>query len=705
MLILEDVNPTGFFSYGMHETVPLDNQGVVLLTGINRDRLSVTANASGKSSLLNTIAHILYGENPTEKGEDKIVNSVWNRGCWGMVKFNISGQRYRIILTRSWKGKYPDASVEDEPCQVHAESGRYEGTNLYFDVGDDKRWRDLRKTRVSETRAEIVSILGISYERFLATSYLAQQKGLAFIGGKNKDRMELITELTDMKIWDQCVISARTKSAITETQIDISKRDIIAMTTKADTLATTTLKDVEEAQRECARLESDSRDIEASIIRKTDELGVVQQQRVDLRKDIQEAEVFTKDLKAEIDDISRQITNEVVNLTKLNERRKQPIKNPNIDNGLTAKASAIINQTWAIDNQLNGMLSGSGKCNKCGSIVSDAALAAEKEELNAKREDLRTRLLQLEAEMGEIQTAAENEKNARIDSMIKTATDTHTNLTNRITTANEVMDLATKNALLIRTSDVELSTRSTTIQIDLVGAKAKLDANTIAINNITAAIRQDAEVKNRIANIRDDAAKAQHVLDLLMESLRYYEAIIKGMGDKGVKAHKFGAMIQTLNELVADNIRILTDGQVQVWFSPWREKSNAKSGDDIVPEIQIFVKEGPKEQVELALYSGMERQQIVIAIIRAFNKLAMLQGAGTNVLFMDEMFGMFDEASAATTIKLMNQLKNSDWGTIVVVTHNPEIKQVLDYDQLWTAEKQNHITTLKREKHNGRAAS
>jgi ABC-type lipoprotein export system ATPase subunit len=64
---------------------------------------------------------------------------------------------------------------------------------------------------------------------------------------------------------------------------------------------------------------------------------------------------------------------------------------------------------------------------------------------------------------------------------------------------------------------------------------------------------------------------------------------------------------------------------------------------------------------------------------------------------MDEMFGMFDEASASTAIKLMNQLKSGEWGTIIIVTHNPDIKQVLDYDQIWTAVKSGHITTLKRE--------
>lgn len=32
------VNPTGFFSYGLHETVVVDGRGVILLEGKNKDR-------------------------------------------------------------------------------------------------------------------------------------------------------------------------------------------------------------------------------------------------------------------------------------------------------------------------------------------------------------------------------------------------------------------------------------------------------------------------------------------------------------------------------------------------------------------------------------------------------------------------------------------------------------------------------------------
>jgi ABC-type enterochelin transport system ATPase subunit len=284
-----------------------------------------------------------------------------------------------------------------------------------------------------------------------------------------------------------------------------------------------------------------------------------------------------------------------------------------------------------------------------------------------------------------------------IDLKIATTNETRDACTLELQANDDALMLSKVSINNFNTTDLELSTTSTKLQIEIVKLRLQIETNVQRIKTIETALLKDAELRQLIVEAKDEAGKAQHELDLIIESQRYHEAIVKGMGDKGVKAHKFGAMIQILNDLVADNIKILTDGQVQVWFSPWREKANAKSDEDIVPEIQIFVKEGPKEQVELALYSGMERQQIVIAIIRAFNKLAMLQSAGTNVLFMDEMFGMFDEASAATTIKLMNELKKDDWGTIIIVTHNSEIKQSLEYDQLWVATKQNHITTLIRE--------
>jgi len=344
------------------------------------------------------------------------------------------------------------------------------------------------------------------------------------------------------------------------------------------------------------------------------------------------------------------------------------------------------------------MMEDGGKCDKCGSSVTVHDLHIVRVDITTNLQAADQGIEALSIEMANLDTMAQEAHLAKTDMRIKVATEARDDLTAKFAITDEALTASKKAIIAMTATDLEWSAVGTRIQIETLKYKMQIDTNLQMAGALTASLEKDADVKRQVAEARDEAGKVQTALDLILESSRYYEVIVKGMGDKGVKAHKFGAMIQVLNDLVAENIRVLTDGQVQVWFSPWREKANAKNGDDVVPEIQIYVKEGPKEQVELALYSGMERQQIVIAIIRAFNKLAILQGAGTNLLFMDEMFGMFDEASAATAIKLMNQLKDSDWGTIIIVTHNPDIKQLIDYDQLWTATKENHITTLKRER-------
>jgi DNA repair exonuclease SbcCD ATPase subunit len=681
----------------MHETIPLENQGVVLLTGLNTDRSTTTANAAGKSSLLNAITHILYGQNPTEKGEDKIVNEVWGHGCWGMVKFTNDGKQYRIILTRSWKGQYPDVDVENDACQIHDESKRYDGTCLYYDVYEMEHWRDLRKTRVAETRAQIISDLGISYDRFLATSYLAQQKGLAFINGRNKDRMELITELTDMRIWDECVAQAKRRLKIAEVSIEKLNVEIAQWNSKAVAYGISLLADPDAARVEVHTLNNDNIKLQVNLDNQTIALTDAANKRIAMRRKISEADAAVDDMTEKVNELKKSILIENTNITQLEISKRQPPKDPNINNGNTLRMHELMNRKWDIERRLANMLPGAGKCDKCGSMVSDATIAEEKAAFTAEAAQVDALISSLHDEMDGLIKEERFAYEAAIDARIMTAGDTLSTLRVRLALAEEELAYIKHSVTDLTAEDLELSAISTKIQIESIKLKLHIETNVQRIKTIETALAKDAELRRLISEAEEASTKAKNTLNSVVESQRYHEAIVKGMGDKGVKAHKFGAMIQTLNDLVADNIRVLTDGQVQVWFSPWREKANAKSDEDVVPEIQIFVKEGPKEQVELALYSGMERQQIVIAIIRAFNKLAMLQGAGTNLLFMDEMFGMFDEASASTAIKLMNQLKSGEWGTIIIVTHNPDIKQVLDYDQIWTAVKSGHITTLKRE--------
>ena len=102
MLTLLDVNPSGYFSYGLHQTIPLDSLGLVLLEGKNNDRLG-NPNGAGKTSLFNAITTILFDANPLgTTGDDNLNRSIGK--CFGKVGFGDSnGAKWRVISTRKWR--------------------------------------------------------------------------------------------------------------------------------------------------------------------------------------------------------------------------------------------------------------------------------------------------------------------------------------------------------------------------------------------------------------------------------------------------------------------------------------------------------------------------------------------------------------------------------------------------------------------------
>jgi ABC-type lipoprotein export system ATPase subunit len=75
-----------------------------------------------------------------------------------------------------------------------------------------------------------------------------------------------------------------------------------------------------------------------------------------------------------------------------------------------------------------------------------------------------------------------------------------------------------------------------------------------------------------------------------------------------------------------------------------------------------------------------------------------MQGMGTNLLFLDEIFGMFDGPTASLAVKLLVHLREAHGGSIVAVTHDEKIRSMLPFDKTWTVEKRQHISTIRETK-------
>ena len=100
LLKFKSVKADNFLSI-LHSEVELDNQGVVLIKGINNSQGSADSNGSGKSSIVaETIYFALTGE--TLRGTSEVVN-IYSRNNYSLVEleFELDRTKYRLRRTKN----------------------------------------------------------------------------------------------------------------------------------------------------------------------------------------------------------------------------------------------------------------------------------------------------------------------------------------------------------------------------------------------------------------------------------------------------------------------------------------------------------------------------------------------------------------------------------------------------------------------------
>lgn len=147
--------------------INLDNQGIVIVKGVNEYENNATSNGSGKSSIFEAIIFALFDE--TSSGDKDIANRINNSGYCVNLEFYVDKFKY-IIQRQSRNNKT--------------------GVVLYKD-GVDISCRN--KT---DTNKLIMSIIGISKSIFLDSIFLSQNisTNLASLSPTaRKERLEILT--------------------------------------------------------------------------------------------------------------------------------------------------------------------------------------------------------------------------------------------------------------------------------------------------------------------------------------------------------------------------------------------------------------------------------------------------------------------------------------------------------------------------------
>ena len=96
--------------------VDLENQGTVIVKGINEYEDKATSNGSGKSSVFEAIIFALFEE--TSSGEKDVANRIINDGYTIILEFEIDGVNYKI--QRQCKGNKTSVVLYKDGLDISA---------------------------------------------------------------------------------------------------------------------------------------------------------------------------------------------------------------------------------------------------------------------------------------------------------------------------------------------------------------------------------------------------------------------------------------------------------------------------------------------------------------------------------------------------------------------------------------------------------
>lgn len=629
--------------------INLENQGTVIVKGINEYEDNASSNGSGKSSIFEGIIYALFEE--TSSGEKNVENRIINNGFTVVLKFNIDGINYKI---------------------------QREGKNNKSSVILYKNNEDISARNKSDTNKLILDILGISKSVFLDSIFLSQNAitNLASLSPTaRRERLEVLTN-TDY-------IINKFKEEIKQQQINY------------ESLCVDDQMNINKLQGELNSIYNQKQDIEFKIneineqIKQRDSLGNItdidnkiqnlQHNLIHIPERIKELEtciILEKD--KQISQLREQgkdnIDKQILWNNKITDKRTEYNDKLNELDKINLQINQLNKENQQINQQIED-IKNSDKCPTCGRKYENSNEQHIKDTINKYNlqiEENNTKIASLQMDIDNI--------NNQIDAISvqgKNLKEELENITKSVTeNQNEINNIESKkaadNQLRLNLQSEKTNIENNISQLrDLkekilsfkVGNKEEFEKMLLNINEKILDINKNIEtITNQYNENNNIVNSSKHILQLITKDFRTY--LLQNS-------------LKYLNKVLND----------------YSNKLFSNNGDIIQidnndTKLEIKLGNAPYESL-----SGGERTRVNIALLLAQKSLAnMIGNISCNVIILDEILGYCDNQAEINVINLItSELESLE--TIYMISHK-EIP--IGYDsELIVIKDRNGLTHLK----------
>lgn len=631
---LLNISGRNFMTLG-EVNLPLADRGLLLIQGVNDDDTSANSNGAGKSSVVELICWVLYGETSRGLSADEVINDAAGKDCAGFLTIeDDDGSVYQVA-------RYRKDSKEKNKVTLHR-----------IDVTPPV---DATKGTDKETQQAINKLIGCELEVFKAAVYAAQEEMPDLPGMTDKQLKLLVEEAAGIVLLQEAYVRANAKLQ------DEQKRF-----TAADTALANLRVRADAVQRNVGVLESaatqweDSR--KAAIQQRALALQSASQQLAQLRAEASamDESVFRAEearMLAEINALRNELSSFATYDQHINVARQELQQAElKINTFSTDLRNQINNRNNLAQRAQNVSATVGQPCRECGKPHTQADLANVYDALIRQVQALDGDIAQQQNEIpGLDQCRAEAAANL---AKVEAGRPDPTAINARLTALHGQLNQTQQSIAAITHKRQQVTQAEAQLQ-HMAGEIKQLQA---AGNPNEAAA---AKERNELASLQAQMTGAELEMIELSAKVQIAKDVAAVFSPAGIRAHILDTVTPFLNDRTSQYLGTMSDGNIT---ATWQTLSRTAKGE--VREkftINVVNATGAKK---FAGMSGGEKRKVRIACALALQDLVASRASKPLQIWLGDEIDHALDASALERLMTILEQKARERGTVLIISHN-----------------------------------